>query len=522
MQTRGSRARKPKAVQSFSACEKRQIDVVITKSISRFARNTIDCLNYIRQLKALGVPVIFEKESINTMEASGEVPITILASIAQQESASISQNVKMGIRYIMREGRGRVNYSQFLGYTKGPAKGSLVIVPHEAEVVRCIYRQYLDGYSPALVARRLERDAVPTPTGGRRWHASTIVSILQNEKYCGDLLLQKYFTEDFLTHKIVKNEGQLPQYFVENHHDPIVPKEVFAQVQGERMRRAALKGAPSVLRFGSRKALEGRLVCAKCGRTLKHFVRTDEQRADWRCRSRATVVKSAAESPPDASCSLRIVPERLIQRSVLEAFNRLPEYRGMLVSWRRCLREREFRQLDEQLARVAALQQQLDEHLEELALQAEQDDALLAAALEVRDQQAEARRAKELRLRAKVARLATQRQDLTMERAAVANRDMQLYNLLELVDQMTPQPREPQPAGLQSVPAGEDPALESACSSTDDFLRRTEYRVPVGTFDAGGRMARFSDEVITRYLDKVLVYEHHLEVHFKAGLRVCL
>jgi len=182
--------RRPEFLRMIDECEQHHIDLIITKSISRFARNTLDCLNYIRRLKELGIPVIFEKESINTMEASGEVLITILASLAQQESASISQNVKMGIRYVMQERRGRINYTQFLGYTQGETKGSLVIVPEEADIVRRIFRAYLEGYSPAFIARQLQEEGIPTPRGGSRWHASTIASILRNEKYCGDLLLK--------------------------------------------------------------------------------------------------------------------------------------------------------------------------------------------------------------------------------------------------------------------------------------------------------------------------------------------
>ena len=214
-------------------CEKGLIDMVITKSISRWARNTIDSLQNIRKLKDLGIPVLFEKENINTMDSKGEVLITIMSSIAQQESESISKNVRMGIQYQFQQGKGRLNTAQFLGLEKSKDGKTLVIIPEEASLVRRIYREYLEGCSPYMIASRLTAEEIPTPTGKQIWYQSTIVSILENEKYCGDLLMQKYFTADFLTHKIIRNTGQLPQYYVENAHEPIIPKEIFYQVQGE-------------------------------------------------------------------------------------------------------------------------------------------------------------------------------------------------------------------------------------------------------------------------------------------------
>ena len=177
----------------IAACEAGKVDMVITKSISRFARNTLDCLNYIRKLKALRIPILFEKESINTMEAMGEVLITILASIAQQESKSISDNVRMGIEFGFQEGRGILNYSNFLGFTGTGTPGELAIVPGEAELIRRIFRAYLEGFSPYRIAARLEAEGAVTARGGTRWYNSTIVSILENEKYCGELLMQKYY-----------------------------------------------------------------------------------------------------------------------------------------------------------------------------------------------------------------------------------------------------------------------------------------------------------------------------------------
>ena len=262
----------------MSACERGEIDLIITKSISRWARNTVDFLTTIRHLRELEVRVLFEKESIDTMDSAGEVLITIMSSLAQQESDSISKNVRMGIQYQMQQGKGRLNTKRFLGYGKDPDTGKLVIVPEEADTIRGIYRAYLDGYSPGLIAKRLMAKGVMPPGGGSTWYASTVASILRNEKYCGDLLMQKYYVQDFLTHRIVRNTGQLPQYYVEGDHEPIVPRKVWLQVKGEMARRAAIRGEPLKLRFGSTQALKGRLVCGKCGSVLKR-----NRDGSWHC-----------------------------------------------------------------------------------------------------------------------------------------------------------------------------------------------------------------------------------------------
>lgn len=220
-------------------CMKGKIQMVITKSISRFARNTLDCLKYIRQLKDRGIPVFFEKENINTMDAKGEVMLTIMASLAQQESESLSQNVKIGLQYRYQQGLVQVNHNRFLGYTKD-AEGHLVIKPEEAEVVKRIYREYLEGASLLQIGKGLEADGILTGAGKKKWRPETIKKILQNEKYIGDALLAKTYTVDFLTKKRVKNNGIVPQYYVENSHEPIVPRDLYMQVQEEMVRRANL------------------------------------------------------------------------------------------------------------------------------------------------------------------------------------------------------------------------------------------------------------------------------------------
>ena len=218
-------------------CEAGNIDMIITKSISRFARNTLDCLKYIRQLKDKNIPVFFEKEAINTMDAKGEILITIMASLAQQESQSLSQNVKLGLQFRYQNGQVQVNHNHFLGYTKD-ADGNLIIDPEQAEVVKRIYREYLEGYSMDRIAKGLEADGILTGAGKTKWWTSTINKILRNEKYIGDALLQKTYTTDFLNKTRVKNNGIVPQYYVEGNHEAIIPKDIFLQVQEELVRKA--------------------------------------------------------------------------------------------------------------------------------------------------------------------------------------------------------------------------------------------------------------------------------------------
>ena len=213
------------------------IDYIITKSISRFARNTLDCLKYIRKLKENNIPVYFEKENINTMDAKGEVLLTIMASLAQQESQSLSQNVKLGFQYRFQQGQVQVNHNRFLGYTKDE-DGKLVIVPEEAKIIKRIYREYLEGASLRDIKEGLEKDKIVNGAGNKKWHVSNLNQILTNEKYMGDALLQKTYTVDFLNKKRVKNDGIEPQYYVENSHEAIIPKEIFMRVQEEIDRRS--------------------------------------------------------------------------------------------------------------------------------------------------------------------------------------------------------------------------------------------------------------------------------------------
>ncbi|MBQ0112627.1 MAG: recombinase family protein, partial [Bacteroidales bacterium] len=207
-----------------------KIDLIITKSVSRFARNTVDSLTTVRKLKEKGVEIYFEKENIWTLDSKGELLITIMSSLAQEESRSISENTTWGQRKRMADGHGCIPFKVFMGYDKGP-DGEFVINEEQADVVRRIFTEYLDGNSTTQIARHLERDGIKTVTGKTKWDKSVIISMLRNEKYKGDCLMQKTYTESFLTKKQIKNRGEVQQYYVKDHHEPIVSEEMYDAVQ---------------------------------------------------------------------------------------------------------------------------------------------------------------------------------------------------------------------------------------------------------------------------------------------------
>ena len=297
-------------------CMAGNIDMIITKSISRFARNTLDCLKYIRQLKDKNIPVFFEKENINTMDSKGEVMLTIMASLAQQESQSLSQNVKLGLQYRYQQGEIQVNCARFLGYTKDENK-RLVVVPEEAEIVKRIYREYLEGASMLKIARGLEADGILNGAGKERWHTSNINQILRNEKYIGDALLQKTYTVDFLTKKRVKNNGLVPQYYVENSHEAIIPREIFMQVQEELVRRRIVHTSPNGKNrvFSSRHCLANIVYCGTCGEFYRriHWYNRGKKSIVWRCISR---LENTGQF-----CDARTVPENQIEQILVSAIN---------------------------------------------------------------------------------------------------------------------------------------------------------------------------------------------------------
>ncbi len=297
-------------------CMTGNIDMIITKSISRFARNTIDCLKFIRKLKEKNISVFFEKENINTMDAKGEVMLTIMASLAQQESESLSQNVKLGFQYKFQQGKMTINHNRFLGYTKDE-DGNIIIDEDDALIVKRIYREYLEGSSLKQIANGLEKDKLLTGAGNNKWGASSIKRILKNEKYIGDALLQKTYTIDFLNKKRVVNNGIVPQYYVENSHEAIIPRDIFLRVQEEMQRRTNLHSGENKKRrvYSGKYALSSVVCCSKCGDIYRRIVWNNRGKRSivWRCCNRV-------ENGPEA-CDSRTINEEELKEITIKAIN---------------------------------------------------------------------------------------------------------------------------------------------------------------------------------------------------------
>ena len=260
-----------------------KIDLILTKSISRFARNTVDTLTTVRELRAKGIEVYFEKENIYTLDSKGELLITIMGSLAQEESRSLSQNVTWGKRTRFADGKFVLPYKRFLGYKKGP-DGMPEVVPGEAEIVRDIYAWFLGGMTPTGIAKRLMASGVKSPGGKDRWGMPAVRSILTNEKYKGDALLQKTFTVDFLEHRKKRNEGEVASYYVTGSHEAIIDPDEWELVQLEIARRERLGFA-----YRGDSPLSGRLVCADCGSLFgpKLWHSTDAySRTVWQCNAK--------------------------------------------------------------------------------------------------------------------------------------------------------------------------------------------------------------------------------------------
>ena len=264
----GTTDNRPEFRRMLEMARKGQIDLIITKSISRFARNTTIMLETIRELKALNVEVEFQKENIKTLSGDGELMLTILSSFAEKEAKNISDNQKWAYSKKFKRGEVMINTKRFLGYDKDEY-GELKINQKEAKVVRRIYTSYLEGKGVARIARELNNEGIPT-VGKGKWHNSTIVLILKNEKYKGDAHLQKYFTPDDQMHRSYKNEGQVDSYYIEGNHPPIVSDEMWEKVQEELVRRGKAKGnvAGDRKKYQNRYPLSGMLYCSKCGYSL--------------------------------------------------------------------------------------------------------------------------------------------------------------------------------------------------------------------------------------------------------------
>ncbi len=322
----GTRAEKrPNFMRMIADCRAGKIQKVMVKSISRFARNTVDALNYIRELKDLGISVFFESENIDTLTPGGEVLLTILAAMAEQESRTMSTNIKWSYQKKWQNGEVTLNTGLMLGYIKSgkdeEGRDTYAINEAEAAIVRRIYREFLDGAAINRIAKGLEADGIPTKLGRKKWNYSVIVSILTNEKYTGNAILGKTYKPDVLSKHRIKNTGKVPMYYAEGTHPAIIEKDIFEMVQTEmRRRKEADDRTVGSSRYSSKYAFSGLLVCGICGHKLRRHVRTvgsGKRVAAWGCTNRI--------SNGRAVCDSHHVNDDVLQRTYLAAIRDMIE-----------------------------------------------------------------------------------------------------------------------------------------------------------------------------------------------------
>jgi len=302
----------------ISDCENKLIDMVITKSISRFARNTADCLEIVRKLKSLGISVYFEKENIKTMSQESELILSILSSLAQEEAASMSANIRWANQKRYKQGKFQISSRKFLGYDFDKNQG-LVINKAEAEIVRRIFAEYLGGKGSTVIAKGLNNDNIPTITG-KTWCGSGIRRILANEKYIGDALLQKTITANNITFARKRNQGELPQYYIKNNHEPIISREDFKQAQELAEERRKEKGIDEevIQRMGNRYPLSAKIICGNCGKTFKRTIINSSK------PNRSVVYKCNSNLYEQIDrCYARGVSEKNIYQAFIRLYNKL-------------------------------------------------------------------------------------------------------------------------------------------------------------------------------------------------------
>ena len=315
-----STAKRAEFLEMMELCKKRKIDLIITKSISRFARNTLDTLEYVRMLKSIGVAVIFEKEHINTSEMSSELILQLYAMFAQAESESISNNEKDGRRKGYKIGKVPMMYGNVLGYRKGE-NGDAVIDKEEANIIIYIFSAFLNGSTLGDIKKSLEEKGIKTIKGNSTWSTSVILSILKNEKYKGDVIMQKSYIKDIFSKKNIKNTGELPKYIVKNHHIPIIEPRVFDKVQEELARRSNkkmvdMRGATKKSKYSGKYALTDLVVCGECGTRYRRVTWTSrgKTRVVWRCINRLNYGKKVCKHSPT-------IMEEDLQKAVMNAMN---------------------------------------------------------------------------------------------------------------------------------------------------------------------------------------------------------
>ena len=306
----------------IKACEKGKVDLIITKSVSRFCRNTLDGLDYVRRLKRMGVGVFFEKENVNTLYMDNEMILTFMMSQAQAESESMSGNIRWGHRKNFKDGKVYFHYAGFLGYRRGE-NNLPEIDPEEAEIVRRIFSRYLIGHSVAKIIADLEADGIKTARGHKKWNDGVIRGMLQNEKYMGDALLQKTYIADLFTRQTKKNTGELPQYYVENSHPAIIDRLTFQRVQEEMARRSSLKKVSTaakteLAKYSGKYVLTELLSCGNCGSPYRRvtWTRPEGKKIVWRCINRLENGKKFCKDAPT-------LEESRIHTAVVSAMNEM-------------------------------------------------------------------------------------------------------------------------------------------------------------------------------------------------------
>ena len=310
-------------------CKEGKVDLVITKSISRFARNTQDCLQYSRMLKNLGIGIIFEKENINTLDSTGELLFTILSSLAQDESRNISENCKWGIRTKFKKGELHLNTCKFLGYDKDE-DGKLVINREQAKTVARIYEEFLWGMNPQQIARELEEEGVPGCCGQTKWYTTTVIGILKNEKHMGDALLQKTYTVDFLTKKQVKNNGEITQVYVKDSHEGIIDKETWSAVQEEFERREKFMEQHGLKKYvygAECNPFTSRIFCGECGHSYTKHSWKSRGVEQWQCKNHRTGGK--------LTCKNDFVDNGDLEQGFIKAFNKVLADKESKIRWER-------------------------------------------------------------------------------------------------------------------------------------------------------------------------------------------
>ncbi len=314
----GKNTKRPQFIQMLKDCEDGKIDKIITKSVSRFARNTLDCVQTIRKLKEKGIGVYFEKENLDTMQESSEFILTLMASLAEEESRSISNNIRWSVKKRFEQGKLIMGTARFLGYTNDE-DGNLRIVPEEAVIVKRIYTEFLEGSTLHQIKRSLESDDIKSPSGGEKWHVSTIKSILENEKYKGDCLLQKTYLADFLSPRRVKNEGQAQMYYVENNHAGIVTDEMYDLVQQEFIKRNELRSASKTGRgkYSGKYPFSGIIICGECGATYRRHQQYNRNKKypTWVCK--------VHENQGNHKCKAKPIKEDALERAFVNSINNL-------------------------------------------------------------------------------------------------------------------------------------------------------------------------------------------------------